>query len=109
MSLFSSIPPGLSDSHWLAEVNTRIKQLLKQRGEDSATRLFGEAWLDYLCSRYPSARRSALRPLAADLYRPQVQLGEEKRDRKSTRLNSSHVRISYAVFCLKKKNASIRQ
>src|SRR5437868_12516899 len=27
-----------------------------------------------------------------------------KRDRKSTRLNSSHVSISYAVFCLKKKN-----
>src|SRR5207249_7328529 len=28
----------------------------------------------------------------------------ENRDRKSTRLNSSHVSISYAVFCLKKKN-----
>src|SRR5439155_8309055 len=28
-------------------------------------------------------------------------------DRKSTRLNSSHVAISYAVFCLKKKNAAI--
>src|SRR3989442_4555557 len=28
-----------------------------------------------------------------------------RRDRKSTRLNSSHVRISYAVFCLKKKIA----
>src|SRR5690606_39486275 len=27
------------------------------------------------------------------------------RDRKSTRLNSSHVKISYAVFCLKKKTA----
>src|SRR5690625_6937360 len=27
------------------------------------------------------------------------------RDRKSTRLNSSHVAISYAVFCLKKKSA----
>src|SRR5690606_40031597 len=27
----------------------------------------------------------------------------EKEDRKSTRLNSSHVKISYAVFCLKKK------
>src|SRR3989442_2153199 len=27
-------------------------------------------------------------------------------DRKSTRLNSSHVRISYAVFCLKKKRQS---
>src|SRR5690606_40471840 len=28
-------------------------------------------------------------------------------DRKSTRLNSSHVKISYAVFCLKKKNIKI--
>src|SRR5690606_40741190 len=28
------------------------------------------------------------------------------RDRKSTRLNSSHVKISYAVFCLKKKKES---
>src|SRR5690349_22456665 len=28
----------------------------------------------------------------------------EQGDRKSTRLNSSHVEISYAVFCLKKKN-----
>src|SRR6266511_4263777 len=30
-------------------------------------------------------------------------LGPSWRDRKSTRLNSSHVKISYAVFCLKKK------
>src|SRR5690606_40673445 len=29
--------------------------------------------------------------------------GEDSLDRKSTRLNSSHVKISYAVFCLKKK------
>src|SRR5690606_39513709 len=29
--------------------------------------------------------------------------GKESRDRKSTRLNSSHVKNSYAVFCLKKK------
>src|SRR5690606_40866913 len=28
-------------------------------------------------------------------------------DRKSTRLNSSHVKISYAVFCLKKKNLAV--
>src|SRR5690625_5497090 len=32
-----------------------------------------------------------------------VQHQYPKRDRKSTRLNSSHVAISYAVFCLKKK------
>src|SRR5690554_7701741 len=30
------------------------------------------------------------------------------RDRKSTRLNSSHVRISYAVFCLKKKKNQLK-
>src|SRR5690348_17461088 len=30
----------------------------------------------------------------------------ERSDRKSTRLNSSHPSISYAVFCLKKKNTS---
>src|SRR5690606_40010627 len=30
------------------------------------------------------------------------------RDRKSTRLNSSHVKISYAVFCLKKKKQKTR-
>src|SRR2546430_7913607 len=30
----------------------------------------------------------------------------QERDRKSTRLNSSHSQISYAVFCLKKKNKS---
>src|SRR5690349_23371112 len=33
-----------------------------------------------------------------------VRVLRELRDRKSTRLNSSHVEISYAVFCLKKKN-----
>src|SRR5690625_6349513 len=41
--------------------------------------------------------------LDSDLpVRLQVWLGD-KQDRKSTRLNSSHVAISYAVFCLKKK------
>src|SRR5699024_11814492 len=32
-----------------------------------------------------------------------------RRDRKSTRLNSSHVSISYAVFCLKKKKEMTKQ
>src|SRR3989442_6093652 len=37
---------------------------------------------------------------------PSATVPKPSRDRKSTRLNSSHVRISYAVFCLKKKNQS---
>src|SRR3712207_8076259 len=32
---------------------------------------------------------------------------ERERDRKSTRLNSSHANISYAVFCLKKINSQV--
>src|SRR5947207_9822952 len=35
--------------------------------------------------------------------------GRTAKDRKSTRLNSSHTVISYAVFCLKKKKPSQRQ
>src|SRR5207253_8225114 len=38
----------------------------------------------------------------------QIHAEKRFRDRKSTRLNSSHVAISYAVFCLKKKNQSIK-
>src|SRR5207249_10424427 len=41
--------------------------------------------------------------LAADLVQAHARV--HHRDRKSTRLNSSHVSISYAVFCLKKKNS----
>src|SRR5690625_6869930 len=33
---------------------------------------------------------------------------DKEGDRKSTRLNSSHVAISYAIFCLKKKNTEAR-
>src|SRR6476620_11869833 len=48
-------------------------------------------------SRRPGrGRRRALRPTR--------RRARSSRDRKSTRLNSSHANISYAVFCLKKKN-----
>src|SRR2546421_6178070 len=39
----------------------------------------------------------------AHIPRPAMRLDRADRDRKSTRLNSSHDQISYAVFCLKKK------
>src|SRR5690554_8217810 len=48
-----------------------------------------------------------LAPLVVDIGNGDFPAGpgetQSERDRKSTRLNSSHVRISYAVFCLKKK------
>src|SRR2546422_8396912 len=52
----------------------------------------------------PEAKRvplEALTPLAVIEVTARVRAG--RRDRKSTRLNSSHGYISYAVFCLKKK------
>src|SRR5690606_40870532 len=46
----------------------------------------------------------ALRP---PNHRHRGELEIARRDRKSTRLNSSHVKISYAVFCLKKKKDQV--
>src|SRR3712207_8148130 len=42
-------------------------------------------------------------PSATSSSAPKTQASMVTRDRKSTRLNSSHANISYAVFCLKKK------
>src|SRR5690349_22230326 len=52
-----------------------------------------------LADRHPEAQRE----------RDQPTDGLRVQDRKSTRLNSSHVEISYAVFCLKKKKNSNRK
>src|SRR5436305_12279139 len=60
----------------------------------------GQSRQDQLCvgrRRHAAARR-----------RRAVQ-DDDRQDRKSTRLNSSHVRISYAVFCLKKKKKKERE
>src|SRR3712207_7428519 len=45
-------------------------------------------------------------PGVAQVARNLEAAGGADRDRKSTRLNSSHANISYAVFCLKKKTSS---
>src|SRR5690625_5345526 len=45
-----------------------------------------------------------LRQWRAFMLRTSIPEAFDVADRKSTRLNSSHVAISYAVFCLKKKN-----
>src|SRR5690348_17871395 len=72
---------------------------------------------------FPTRRSSDLsRPAAEvvtgliDSLRPQLEqsgdwdtVSELGRDRKSTRLNSSHPSISYAVFCLKKKKINKKQ
>src|SRR5436305_11925921 len=53
--------------------------------------------------------RDADRGAEIDAVGPLVERDQHGQDRKSTRLNSSHVRISYAVFCLKKKKATVSE
>src|SRR3712207_7308280 len=53
-------------------------------------------------SRWDEGLRKQQRPADPDCARRDPYLGQGT-DRKSTRLNSSHANISYAVFCLKKK------
>src|SRR5215203_3671790 len=53
---------------------------------------------------YTTLFRSGAEPSAPEAQPPTTMLNSPASDRKSTRLNSSHANISYAVFCLKKKN-----
>src|SRR5438552_13106145 len=74
----------------------------------------GEPELRLSRSVLPSRLGPGPRPSRPDLRRPGRRglladppgAAEAVADRKSTRLNSSHQIISYAVFCLKKKNTS---
>src|SRR5437899_5548450 len=52
--------------------------------------------------------KKSVEKLLKDIEKAKLKL-EGKVDRKSTRLNSSHLGISYAVFCLKKKNKKIKK
>src|SRR5690606_39306311 len=64
-------------------------------------RLHGSVRVVEIAERFNVSLVTARRDVAA-LARE----GKLQRDRKSTRLNSSHVKISYAVFCLKKKKTA---
>src|SRR5690348_18078312 len=63
---------------------------------------FPKAWMDDLTLTGKMSLREWIE-IAASLHVDGVELYFDL-DRKSTRLNSSHPSISYAVFCLKKKN-----
>src|SRR3712207_8476085 len=81
----STLPSGLSNDHPSADTV----------GDDDTT------------DEAAQHRRNRCRPQnEAQLGRKQERQSDDEiygRDRKSTRLNSSHANISYAVFCLKKK------
>src|SRR5690554_6996441 len=67
-----------------------------QAAEIQETPVAAEATTAQEGDKLPENQVTINSPMVGTFYRA-------PRDRKSTRLNSSHVRISYAVFCLKKK------
>src|SRR5438270_2037753 len=68
-----------------------------RRSSDLAAAVLGAGQAERV-AQHPQQRRVGI---DVDLDTPLLWV---LRDRKSTRLNSSHSQISYAVFCLKKKN-----
>src|SRR5690554_7246123 len=88
--LLSRMKWGLSADLQAPELETRIA-ILEKKMYENGIELSKEVveYLAYSINTNVREIEGALNSLIAD--------------RKSTRLNSSHVRISYAVFCLKKK------
>src|SRR2546430_4734646 len=73
------------------------------------TTLFRSAAPDLHRDREGAELLDRLREHDAAALDVEALLGEQALDRKSTRLNSSHSQISYAVFCLKKKKKRKRK
>src|SRR2546430_4485472 len=70
----------------------------------------GNRELPVTCTLVDAIVRTVIKIMAMEAIA--LAIGKSPKDRKSTRLNSSHSQISYAVFCLKKKNilsAPLRQ
>src|SRR5262245_62859508 len=92
------------------------KDLLRYRIDNAQ---ISPAILDTGSPRYAQAARELITIFGEHLGKTLGELEEtiekyvasrtDYRDRKSTRLNSSHLGISYAVFCLKKKKKTIKQ
>src|SRR5256885_6748277 len=80
---------------------TLFRSLLRERNNDALGQSFDERLFacggNCIWQRFGHIREHTEDALLLD------RAGARKLDRKSTRLNSSHLVISYAVFCLKKK------
>src|SRR3712207_8302046 len=104
----------LPPTDFVAARNELVRQARAAGSREIAERLqrlrrpTRSAWLVNLLARDTTAMRR-LSTLGRELRDAQTELAHSElrhlaeQDRKSTRLNSSHANISYAVFCLKKK------
>src|SRR5207249_10372288 len=102
-SLLSLLPPPPRST--LFPYTTLFRSPTRAAPRDRAPR----SWRGATLRRAPSpptgatSRRARSRDRPGRVRQPRDRAPVVGEDRKSTRLNSSHVSISYAVFCLKKK------
>src|SRR5690554_7727200 len=85
----------------LAMMMHELKQLVNEE-------LSEEVWIDKInrLNRYTSMLITSISVMSHGMKCDDYNVFRKTLDRKSTRLNSSHVRTSYAVFCLKKKKTT---
>src|SRR5204863_4512082 len=100
---------------WRALFTFAFRKSLKRADKVIAVRTMGELGgaMQHLRGWGVPEERICFLPLAVKTWTRLPGREEARRvqagDRKSTRLNSSHVEISYAVFCLKKKKKSVKK
>src|SRR5439155_15017497 len=88
--------------------SSKISSLCSRSGDTQMGTTFrrkNKSWRNSFRSTLSSKWRLVVAITLTSTYR-HLEESVERKDRKSTRLNSSHVAISYAVFCLKKKKNS---
>src|SRR6266699_831216 len=103
-----TVLPGLIDAHTHLTIDFHNQDPLAELQHTAAERALGSLpnARAVLLAGFTTVRDlGSYRALVDVALRDAINRGDVigPRDRKSTRLNSSHVRISYAVFCLKKK------
>src|SRR2546422_6094131 len=90
---------------WLKGIQVELDALLAKANRAAIADILA-TYLPTLDAQFIDDCLASLRPACSRWQRLLVR--RELQDRKSTRLNSSHGYISYAVFCLKKKTNNIR-
>src|SRR5689334_24088214 len=105
---FTRVVAGPACTQTLADFGARVIKIENPDGGDDS-RAYEHAEIGGESAAFLSLNRNK-RDIALDLANPAARevARELISDRKSTRLNSSHSSISYAVFCLKKKNSFVR-
>src|SRR5205814_9753017 len=103
LSTHTLIPSSLFFSSHFSRDHPHLHSFPTRRSSDLSTRLRRKPGV----STHPSSAATQHAPSRRSCWlrsRRWRRRAIRSRDRKSTRLNSSHLGISYAVFCLKKKN-----